>query len=190
MSMEKNRLEAFSDGVLAIIITIMILELKQPVGDRLQDFINLESTLAAYAISYLFIAIYWVNHHHLFLKAKQINVKILWCNMVWLFVMSFIPFATAWVGTYPTSWAPLSVYFADMLLACITFHLMDYFIVHENGDHFAFTLRGVVSIIVNLGATVLGGFCPIGAFIAVTAVNLWWIVPNHKSCENSSNIDV
>ena len=85
--MEKNRLEAFSDGVLAIIITIMILELKQPVSDSLKDFLALGPTLLAYLISFLFISIYWVNHHLIFQRAQQINVKILWCNIAWLFVM-------------------------------------------------------------------------------------------------------
>ena len=115
--MEKNRLEAFSDGVLAIIITIMILELKQPVSDSMKDFLALGPTLLAYLISFLFISIYWVNHHLIFHDAARINTKILWCNIAWLFVMSFIPFATAWVGTYPTSFAPLAIYFADMFLA-------------------------------------------------------------------------
>lgn len=93
--MEKNRLEAFSDGVLAIIITIMILELKQPVGAALSDFLALMPTLLAYLLSFVFVAIYWVNHHLMFQQAEKINVKILWCNIAWLFVMSFIPFCTA-----------------------------------------------------------------------------------------------
>ena len=94
--MEKNRLEAFSDGVLAIIITIMILELSQPAGDKLKDLLELGPTILAYILSFLFIAIYWVNHHLIFHGAERINVKILWCNIAWLFVMSFIPFATAY----------------------------------------------------------------------------------------------
>ena len=145
--MEKNRLEAFSDGVLAIIITIMILELKQPVSDGMKDLLALAPTLLAYLLSFMFIAIYWVNHHLIFHNAERINVKILWCNIAWLFVMSFIPFATAWVGSYPTSWAPMSVYFLDMTLACFTFHLMYYLIIRENGEKFRLGLRNIVSII-------------------------------------------
>ncbi|MBR0414666.1 MAG: DUF1211 domain-containing protein [Clostridia bacterium] len=178
--MEKNRLEAFSDGVLAIIITIMVLELKQPVSDGLKDFLALGPTLLAYFISFLFIAIYWVNHHLLFQKAQQINVKILWCNIAWMFVMSFIPFATAWVGTYPTSWAPLSVYFADMALACVAFHLMAVLIAHENGNKFKFGVRNIVSLITYFGAAIFGGFCPIAAFIIVALVSCWWIIPEKK----------
>ena len=178
--MEKNRLEAFSDGVLAIIITIMILELRQPVSDGLRDFLALGPTLLAYLLSFLFISIYWVNHHLIFQQAQRINVKILWCNIAWLFVMSFIPFGTAWVGTYPSSWAPLAVYFADMWLASVAFHLMVWLISRENGEKLRLGARSIVSLIVYFAAAVLGGFCPIAAFIVVAVVSCWWIVPEKK----------
>ena len=178
--MEKNRLEAFSDGVLAIIITIMILELKQPAGGLLQDLLDLGPVVMAYVLSFFFIAIYWVNHHLIFHMAERINVKILWCNIVWLFVMSFIPFATAWAGTYPTSMAPLALYFADMALASIMFHLMYYLILKENGKRFNWTARGIVSLVTYSGAAMLGGFCPTVAFIVVALVSAWWIIPQKK----------
>ena len=183
--MEKNRLEAFSDGVLAIIITIMILELSQPAGDKLKDLLALGPTILAYILSFLFIAIYWVNHHLIFHGAERINVKILWCNIAWMFVMSFIPFATAWVGSHPKAWAPLALYFGDMFLACIAFHLMCYLIACENGGKAQFRLnaRNIISIVVYFLATVLGGFCPLVAFIAVAAVSCWWIVPEKKAAE-------
>ena len=85
--MEKNRLEAFGDGVIAIIITIMVLELKQPVGDSINDLWALAPTLLAYFISFLFIAIYWINHHHTFHKVESVNFAIIWCNIAWLFVL-------------------------------------------------------------------------------------------------------
>ena len=175
--MEKNRLEAFSDGVLAIIITIMILELKQPVSDGMKDFLALYPTLLAYLISFLFIAIYWVNHHLIFQRASQVNVKILWCNIAWLFVLSFIPFATAWVGTYPTSFAPLAVYFADMWLASVAFHLLVWLITRENGEKLRLGPRSFISLVVYFAAAALGGFCPVAAFIAVAVVSCWWIIP-------------
>lgn len=181
--MEKNRLEAFSDGVLAIIITIMILELKQPVSDGFGDLLALWPTLLAYLLSFFFIAIYWVNHHHMFRLAERINLRILWCNMVWLFVMSFIPFTTAWVGTYPTSWAPLSAYFGDMALACYSSHWMIRLIARENGVPFRLGLRSIVSLIVYTLAALLGGLCPLPAFLAVAAVSLWWIIPEAPSAQ-------
>ena len=179
--MEKNRLEAFSDGVLAIIITIMILELKQPVSDNLKDLLALGPTLLAYLLSFLFIAIYWVNHHLIFRRAERINVGILWSNIAWLFVMSFIPFCTAWVGTYPTSWAPLSLYFADMALACITSHIMVRLITRENGHDYRLGPRSIVSLIGYTAAAIFGGFCPYLAYIAVAAITCWWIVPMKDS---------
>ena len=107
-------MEAFSDGVLAIIITIMILELKMPGGSGVEDLLALGPTILAYVLSFFFIAIYWVNHHLILHDVTNVNRKILWCNIGWLFVMSFIPFGTAWVGSYPDSWTPVTLYFADM----------------------------------------------------------------------------
>ena len=132
--MEKNRLEAFSDGVLAIIITIMTLELAVPSGDGIKDLLDLGPSLVAYLLSFFFIAIYWVNHHLIFSEAQQINLRIIWCNIAWLFVMSFIPFGTAWVGANPVSGIPLAFYFTDMALAGVTFHLMYYLIKQELGE--------------------------------------------------------
>ena len=187
--MEKNRLEAFSDGVLAIIITIMILELRQPVSDGLWDFLALGPTLLAYLLSFLFIAIYWVNHHIIISQAKRVNYPILWCNIAWLFVMSFIPFTTAWIGTHPSSFAPVSLYFADMLLACLTFHLMVFLIARENGTAKQFRLspRNIVSIITYTLAAFLGGFCPIAAYIIVAVVSCGWILPAKKKEEKAND---
>ena len=175
-------MEAFSDGVLAIIITIMVLELKQPEGEGFKDLMALAPTLLAYVLSFLFVAIYWVNHHLIFQKAELVNVKILWCNIAWLFVMSLIPFATAWVGSYPTSWVPVSLYFADMALAAITFHVMYYLIACERGEKATFRLsaRNIVSLVTYTLAALIGGFCPTVAYIIVALVTCWWIFPEKK----------
>lgn len=185
--MSKNRLEAFSDGVLAIIITIMVLEFALPAGDTFRDFWTLAPLLRSYAISYLFIATYWVNHHLTFQHIDRVNTKILWCNIVWLFVMSFIPFVTAWAGKYPSSWAPLVIYFADMLLASITFHVMYYFIAKEHGEKFRLDARSIASLAVYSLATGLCGFCPVAAFVAVTLINVWWIIPYKKRAKPESD---
>ncbi len=161
----------------------MVLELKQPAGDGPGDLLTLGPTLLAYAISYLFIAIYWVNHHLIFRLADRINRRILWCNIAWLFTLSFIPFTTAWVGSWPRSWVPLCLYFADMALACYTFHQLYYLVLQERGEPFRLSLRGAMSVIVYTGAALLGGFCPPAAFAAVAAVSLWWIAPLKKKEE-------
>ena len=179
--MERNRLEAFSDGVLAIIITIMVLELGLPAGDGVEDLLALGPTLVAYLLSFLFVAIYWVNHHLILLKADSINVKILWCNIAWLFIMSFSPFGTAWVGSYPTSWAPVTFYFAGMLLAAIAFHVMRWLIARENGEEFKLGFRNTVTLAVYFAAAALGWLCPVVGFIVVAIVSCWWIVPEKGS---------
>ena len=94
--------------------------------------------------------------------------------------MSFIPFTTVWVDSYPTSWAPLAVYFADMALASITFHLMCYLIIKQSGQKFGLGLRSIVSLITYSLAACLGGFCPIVAFIIVAVVSCWWIFPEKQ----------
>ena len=181
--MERNRLEAFSDGVLAIIITIMVLELKQPLGDSLDDLLQMKDVFIVYLISFLFIAIYWVNHHLVFHKVERVNVKILWCNIIWLLVMSLIPFATAWVDSYPTSYVPLCLYFTDMFLASVAFHVMYYLIVCECGDRscFRLDLRSIVSLITYGLAAVIGGLYPLISFIVVAAVSCWWIIPSKEN---------
>lgn len=178
--MDRNRLEAFSDGVLAIIITIMVLQLELPKGDTMKEFLKETPVFVAYAISYLFIAIYWVNHHLIFNIAEKINLKILWSNIIWMFVMSLIPFTTAWAGKYPTSRTPLAVYFAVLTLASIMFHILFYFILKENGQEFKFTPRSVVSLLTYAGAAFFGGKYPVITYIVVTLVSIWWIFPAKK----------
>lgn len=183
--MEKNRLEAFSDGVLAIIITIMVLELRLPAGDTIEDLMELTPTILSYLLSFAFVAIYWVNHHMIMHDAERVNVGILWCNIVWLLALSFIPFTTAWVGSYPMSWAPVSLYFMDMFLAAVTFHLMYFLIISEAGvrNEFSLSLRSDISMLVYLLAAVLGGFYPPVAYVAVALVTCWWIIPEKTISE-------
>ena len=178
--MEKNRLEAFSDGVLAIVITIMVLELSLPAGDGIKDFANILPLLLTYVLSFFFVAIYWVNHHIIFNMLEKVNIKIIWANIIWLFVISLIPFTTAWAGKYPTSFAPLAIYFADMALASIAFHVMYLLILIEKGEKCKFGLRSILSLIVYTLAAMVGGFCPIAAFIVVALVSCWWIFPERK----------
>ncbi|MBQ9429912.1 MAG: DUF1211 domain-containing protein [Clostridia bacterium] len=183
--MEKNRLEAFSDGVLAIIITIMILELSLPLGGGLSDLLALTPTLLAYLLSFIFLAIYWVNHHLIFQMTETVNLGILWCNIAWLFALSFIPFGTAWVGRYPFARAPISFYFAVMSLACVAFHLMYYLILCARGEkkNFRLDARNIISLLTYFLAAVFGWLLPVAAYIAVALVSCWWILPPKKRSE-------
>lgn len=184
-TVEKNRMEAFSDGVLAIIITIMVLELGLPSGDGFENLLELQHIIRSYVLSFMFVAIYWVNHHLILHDVERVNVKILWCNIAWLLVMSFTPFGTAWVGAYPSSWLPETLYFAGMFLAAVTFHLMYYLIACETGkkDEFKLGPRNIISLVTYFLATVIGWACPIVTYIVVAIVTCWWIIPEKKTAQ-------
>ena len=180
--MEKNRLEAFTDGVLAIVITIMVLELKRPEGDSLRDLLNILPMALGYMLSFMFIAVYWINHHLMFQNFGKVNVKVLWANLGWLFMMSFIPLTTEWIGAYPLSWVPTSLYFTNMLLASLTFHLVYYRLLSANGQKstFKWEARNVICVVTYFLSAVLGGLCPIAAYLVVAAVTIWWAIARRK----------
>src|SRR6185295_12163963 len=108
--MTKGRLEAFSDGVIAIIITIMVLELKVPHGADLEGLRHLAPTFASYALSFVFVGIYWNNHHHLFQAVRHVNGAVLWANLALLFFLSLVPFVTAWMGDSHLAAWPAALY--------------------------------------------------------------------------------
>ena len=122
--MTKTRLEAFSDGVIAILITIMVLELGTPHGADLAALGPLVPVLTAYVLSFVFLGIYWVNHHHLFQAAKHVDGRVLWANMHLLFWLSIVPFATAWMGENSFAAVPVAVYGFVLLMCAIAFTLL------------------------------------------------------------------
>ena len=122
--MTKGRLEAFSDGVIAIIITIMVLELKVPHGAALGDLRPLAPVLLGYVLSFLYLGIYWNNHHHLLHAARQVNGRVLWANLLLLFCLSLFPFATHWAGETGFAAVPVAVYGGVLLLAALSYALL------------------------------------------------------------------
>ncbi len=122
--MNKGRLEAFSDGVIAILITIMILGLKMPAGDKLGDLLALLPQFLTYVLSFLFLGIYWNNHHHLLHAASKVNGKILWANLHLLFWLSLIPFTTAWMGENHIAAWPVALYGIVLMLAAFAYTLL------------------------------------------------------------------
>jgi len=122
--MNKTRLEAFSDGVIAIIITIMVLELRAPHGHGLADLNAVWPVLLRYLLSFIYVGIYWVNHHALFQRAERIDGAVLWANLHLLFWLSLIPFVTAWAGEYPMESAPVALYGAVLMMSSISFMLL------------------------------------------------------------------
>ena len=133
--MNKGRLEAFSDGVIAILITIMVLELKVPHGTDLEALRPLLPIFLTYLLSFVFLGIYWNNHHHLLHAAGRINGKILWANLHLLFWLSLVPFVTGWMGENHFASLPTAVYGAVLLLAAVAYTILQTMIVAQQGTN-------------------------------------------------------
>ena len=133
--MSKGRLEAFSDGVIAILITIMVLELKVPHGTDLEALSPLLPVFLTYVLSFVFLGIYWNNHHHMLHAAERINGKILWANLHLLFWLSLIPFVTGWMGENHFAPLPTAVYGMVLLLAAVAYTILQTLIVAQQGPN-------------------------------------------------------
>jgi uncharacterized membrane protein len=131
--MHKNRLEAFSDGVMAIIITIMVLELKVPHGGEFADLIPLYPVFLCYLLSFIFIGIYWNNHHHMLQSVKVVDGAVLWANNLLLFWLSLIPFVTSWMGENHFSAIPVAIYGVPLLLSGASYSLLCHTLIRANG---------------------------------------------------------
>ena len=133
--MSKGRLEAFSDGVIAILITIMVLELQVPHGTGWEAIRPLLPILGAYVLSFILIAIYWNNHHHMLHLTERVNGRILWANMHLLFWMSLIPFATAWMGENGFASLPAAAYGVVLLMCAVAYSILQHAIIKHHGPH-------------------------------------------------------
>jgi uncharacterized membrane protein len=133
--MEKNRLEAFSDGVLAIIITIMVLELKVPGGSDLTALRPLLPVFSSYLLSFLYVGIYWNNHHHMLHSTRHVNGGILWANLHLLFWLSLLPVTTAWMGGNYRAHAPAAIYGIVLLMASIAYYILQRSIIAQQGPN-------------------------------------------------------
>lgn len=131
--MNKNRLEAFSDGVLAIIITIMVLELKVPKGEHFNDLLALFPVFISYVLSFVYVGIYWNNHHHLLQSAAKVDGRILWANLHLLFWLSLIPASTAWMGEHNFAKATVTIYGVVLLMSAIGFAILQHTIICHDG---------------------------------------------------------
>src|SRR6058998_3337535 len=132
--MGKNRLEAFSDGVLAIIITIMVLELKAPHGDTVAVLIPLVPSLLTYVLSFVYLGIYWNNHHHMLHACHTVTGSILWANLHLLFWLSLIPFTTGWMGENHFATSPAAAYGVVLLMAAIAYWILQHRIIASQGE--------------------------------------------------------
>src|SRR5437016_5731275 len=131
--MNKGRLEAFSDGVIAILITIMVLELKVPSSAGLDDLLSVLPALCDYVLSFVFLAIYWNNHHHMFQAVHKVNGSVLWANLHLLFWLSLVPFLTAWMARYLWAPWPIAIYGADLLMCAIAYFILTRTLISLHG---------------------------------------------------------
>ncbi|WP_338793029.1 TMEM175 family protein [Bernardetia sp. MNP-M8] len=131
--MKSSRLEAFSDGVLAILITIMVLEMKVPAEAALHDLGEVYTIFLSYILSFLYLGIYWNNHHHLFQATEYVNGKVLWANLHLLFWLSLIPFASGWVGRTSFSAVPSALYGVVLFMSAVAYFILQYLILKIHG---------------------------------------------------------
>jgi uncharacterized membrane protein len=132
--MSKGRLEAFSDGVIAIIITIMVLEMKIPHGDRWHELLPVAPTFLSYVLSFVYVGIYWNNHHHMLHACTSVTGAMLWANLHLLFWLSLFPFATGWMGENHFTTAPTALYGLVLLMAAIAYYLLQQVIIRAQGN--------------------------------------------------------
>jgi TMEM175 potassium channel family protein len=186
-----SRLEAFSDGVLAIIITIMVLELKPPEGEQLSDLLHTTGLgLLTYLLSFVYVGIYWNNHHHMFHLVRRIGGGVLWANLGLLFCLSLFPFTTSWVDESRFARTPVVVYGLNLLAAGLAYVILQMVIIRREGEEsplrraIGIDLKGKISAVVNLTG-VLSALLIDGAGVVIAAacyigVAVLWIVPDRR----------
>jgi uncharacterized membrane protein len=184
--MSKGRLEAFSDGVMAIIITIMVLQLPMPGGGGLSALRPLIPVFFSYLLSYTYIGIYWNNHHHLLQATQHVSGGILWANLNLLFWLSLVPFTTAWAGAHPLASWPVALYGSDMLLAGIAYFILTRALIahHGRGSLLASSIgrdqKGWISLALYVSAVVLAFVQPWAAIACYVTVAIMWFVPDRR----------
>jgi uncharacterized membrane protein len=184
--MTKGRLEAFSDGVIAIIITIMVLELKPPHGADLGVLRDLAPVLGSYVLSFIYVGIYWNNHHHLFHAAQKVDGAVLWANLHLLFWLSLTPVASAWMGENCFTTWPVAVYGAVLFGAGAAYYILVRAIIHRHGKGSALAravgddLKGKVSVAIYAAAIALAFWLPSASLALYALVAAIWLVPDRR----------
>jgi uncharacterized membrane protein len=184
--MGKDRLAAFSDGVIAIIITIMVLELKVPHGADWAALRALAPNLVSYVLSFVYLAIYWNNHHHLLHTVTRVDGLILWANSHLLFWLSLVPAATGWMGENFLAPLPTAIYGAILLMPAIAYYLLQKAIVHQQGKHSVLAsalgrdFKGKISVLLYAAAVVLAfvdAWLSIALYVLVAVM---WLIPDRR----------
>lgn len=184
--MEQNRIEAFSDGVLAIIITIMVLELKVPHGEDFAALKPLLPVFLSYVLSFIYVGIYWNNHHHLLKACRKVSGRVMWANLHLLFWLSLLPFTTGWAGENHLAPLPTACYGLVLLFAAIAYAILQSCILRHHGrdSRLAIALggdfKGKISPIAYLVAIFISFYRPWIAACIYTGVALLWLVPDRR----------
>jgi uncharacterized membrane protein len=184
--MPKERLAAFSDGVIAIIITIMVLELKVPHGDDWPALAKLVPVFLAYVLSFVYLAIYWNNHHHMLHTLERVDGAILWANMHLLFWLSLIPFATGWISESHFARVPTALYGAALLMPAIAYYVLQTVIIRRQGPHGRLAravgrdLKGKLSPLLYLIGIAFAFVLPWVSYAIYVFVALMWLVPDPR----------
>ena len=184
--MTTGRLEAFTDAVIAIVITILVLELKVPHKPELEALRDVVPVFLTYVLSFVYLGIYWNNHHHMMVLTERVNGKILWANLHLLFWLSLVPFTTAWMGETDFAASPTAVYGVDLLLAAIAYFILQTAIIAEEGPDSRLRaalgrdLKGKISPLLYLAAIPLAFVSPWIALAVYVFVALMWLVPDRR----------
>lgn len=184
--MHKTRLEAFSDGVMAVLITVLVLELKVPHAHELEALVPVAPVFCAYALSFVFLGIYWNNHHHLLHAAEHVNGRILWANLHLLFWLSLVPFTTAWMGESHLAPWPTALYGLVLLAAGVAYLILQNSIVKHQGaqSHLAKAIgrdrKGKASAVLYATAVALAFVQPIASAAVYALVAMIWFVPDRR----------
>lgn len=184
--MTKNRLEAFSDGVLAIVLTIMVLELKVPQPGDAAAFHHLGVQFLSYVISFVYVAIYWNNHHHMLHTVQKVNGKILWMNTLLLFSLSLFPFSTAWVGESNMASLPVFLYGAALLAAALAYYALSLSLIALHGPQSVLAkavgtdFKGRISLLIYVVGMAFAYWLPWVAYAFYMLGALLWLVPDRR----------
>jgi uncharacterized membrane protein len=184
--MHKGRLEAFSDGVIAIIITIMVLELRVPHGEAWSDLLPLVPVFVSYVLSFANVGIYWNNHHHMLQAVHHVNGAVLWANLHLLFWLSLMPFVTAWMGENHFATEPVMLYGIDLLMCAVAYWILAEILTRLEGRAsdfaraFAGGMKERLSLVAYVAAVIVALFAPRVSLVIYFAVALVWFIPDRR----------
>jgi uncharacterized membrane protein len=184
--MGKERLEMFSDAVIAILITVMVLELKAPAGAALRDLTAVGPTLLSYVLSFVYLAIYWNNHHHMFRVARTITGGIMWANTHLLFWLSLIPFTTSWMGEHPLAPVPTALYGLNLFLCGCAYSILATLLARHHGPDSPLALalgkdvKGKLSVVLYAVGIAVAWIQPVVSLALYVTVACTWLVPDRR----------